>query len=58
MQAGMIQVNASGEGMSPNVPFGGWKQSGHGRLGGSEGLHEFLQPKNVYIGLNPPEGGQ
>lgn len=51
LQAGQIHVNGSGEAMQPNVPFGGWKQSGHGRLGGIEGLHEFLQPKNVWINL-------
>lgn len=51
MQAGMVQVNASGEGMQPNVPFGGVKQSGYGRLGGEQGLHEFLQVKNVWMNL-------
>ena len=33
MQAGMVQVNGSGEGMQPFAPFGGMKQSGYGRLG-------------------------
>jgi acyl-CoA reductase-like NAD-dependent aldehyde dehydrogenase len=51
LQAGQIHVNGSGEAMQPNVPFGGWKHSGHGRLGGIEGLHEFLQPKNIWINL-------
>jgi acyl-CoA reductase-like NAD-dependent aldehyde dehydrogenase len=55
LQAGQIHVNGSGEAMQPNVPFGGWKQSGHGRLGGVEGLHDFLQPKNIWMSLNPPE---
>ena len=32
------------------------KQSGHGRLGGVEGLHEFLQPKNVWMSLRRPWG--
>lgn len=27
------------------APFGGWKQSGLGREGGVEGIHEYLQPK-------------
>jgi acyl-CoA reductase-like NAD-dependent aldehyde dehydrogenase len=53
VQAGMIQVNG-GEGMQPNTPFGGMKQSGYGRLGGELGLHEFLQVKNVWMGLNKP----
>jgi acyl-CoA reductase-like NAD-dependent aldehyde dehydrogenase len=51
MQAGMVQVNGSGEGMQPFAPFGGMKQSGYGRLGGQEGLHEFLQVKNVWMNL-------
>jgi len=55
LQAGQIHVNGSGEAMQPNVPFGGWKQSGHGRLGGVEGLHDFLQPKNIWMNLSPPE---
>jgi acyl-CoA reductase-like NAD-dependent aldehyde dehydrogenase len=51
LQAGQIHVNGSGEAMQPNVPFGGWKHSGQGRLGGVEGLHEFLQPKNIWMSL-------
>ncbi len=58
LQAGQIHVNGSGEAMQPNVPFGGWKQSGHGRLGGVEGLHDFLQPKNIWMNLAPPESAQ
>jgi acyl-CoA reductase-like NAD-dependent aldehyde dehydrogenase len=58
LEAGQIQVNGSGEAMQPNVPFGGWKQSGHGRLGGIEGLHEFLQPKNIWMNLAAPETSQ
>lgn len=53
MEAGMVQVNASGEGMQPFAPFGGYKQSGFGRLGGEQGLLEFLQVKNVWINLAP-----
>ena len=56
LQAGMIHVNGGGEAMQPNCPFGGWKQSGHGRLGGVEGLQEFLQPKNIWMSLAAPEG--
>jgi len=52
MQAGQVQVNGSGEAMTPCVPFGGMKRSGHGRLGGIEGLREFQQVRNVWINLN------
>jgi aldehyde dehydrogenase (NAD+) len=58
MQAGMVQVNASGEGMQPFAPFGGMKQSGYGRLGGEQGLHEFLQIKNVWVNLAKPQGAK
>jgi acyl-CoA reductase-like NAD-dependent aldehyde dehydrogenase len=52
LDAGQIQVNASGEAMTACVPFGGVKQSGYGRLGGEAGIHEFLRAKNVFINLN------
>ena len=55
MQAGMVQVNGSGEGMQPFAPFGGMKQSGYGRLGGRHGVHEFLQVKNVWMSLAKPQ---
>jgi acyl-CoA reductase-like NAD-dependent aldehyde dehydrogenase len=58
MQAGMVQVNGSGEGMQPYAPFGGMKQSGYGRLGGKEGLREFLQVKNVWMNLSKPAGAK
>jgi acyl-CoA reductase-like NAD-dependent aldehyde dehydrogenase len=51
LQAGQIHVNGSHEAMQPNVPFGGWKRSGHGRLGGIEGLQAFLQPKNIWMNI-------
>jgi acyl-CoA reductase-like NAD-dependent aldehyde dehydrogenase len=58
LNAGMIHVNGSGEAMQPNCPFGGFKKSGHGRLGGVEGLQEFLQPKNIWMSLAAPEAGK
>lgn len=58
VQAGMVQVNGSGEGMQPFAPFGGMKQSGYGRLGGREGLYEFLQTKNVWMNLAQPQAAR
>lgn len=55
MEAGLVQVNASGEGMQPYAPFGGYKQSGYGRLGGEQGLLEFLQVKSVFMNLTQSE---
>ncbi len=45
LRAGMVQVN--GAGRAPGSPFGGYKQSGNGREGGSHGLMEFLEVKAV-----------
>jgi len=33
------------------APYGGYKQRGFGRAGGLERLHEFLQVKNIRIGV-------
>jgi acyl-CoA reductase-like NAD-dependent aldehyde dehydrogenase len=58
MDAGMVHVNGAGEGMTPCAPFGGVKQSGYGRLGGEEGLKEFLRVKNVWVNLAQPQAGR
>lgn len=50
LTAGYVGINAFPP-MPPNAPFGGVKQSGYGREGGRDGLMEFLQIKNVYVGL-------
>jgi acyl-CoA reductase-like NAD-dependent aldehyde dehydrogenase len=50
MTAGNIWINGF-MGIPPGAPFGGTKQSGHGRLGGRDGLREFSRPKNVWIAL-------
>ena len=49
LQAGYITVN-SYPAMNPGAPFGGYKQSGYGRVGGREGIEEYLQTKNIFIG--------
>ncbi|TNV67688.1 hypothetical protein FGO68_gene11342 [Halteria grandinella] len=49
LQAGMVAVNR-GVISDPAAPFGGVKQSGLGREGGFDGIHEFLETK--YIGLS------
>lgn len=48
LEAGMVAVNR-GAVSDPAAPFGGVKQSGLGREGGSEGILEFLEEK--YIAL-------
>ena len=46
IEAGECYVNTSGKG--PNLPFGGYKQSGVGREGGIFGLLEYYQTKSIY----------
>ena len=50
LETGMIGLN---QGMVSNAgaPFGGVKQSGIGREGGNEGIHEFLETKYVAVNL-------
>jgi acyl-CoA reductase-like NAD-dependent aldehyde dehydrogenase len=50
LQAGSVWVNGYTE-MAPSAPFGGYRKSGYGREGGRAGLEEFLQVKNVFVGV-------
>jgi aldehyde dehydrogenase (NAD+) len=50
LEAGSVWVN-SGSDIIPQGPYGGYKQSGVGRAGGVEGLHEFQQIKNIRIAM-------
>ncbi len=50
IEAGMVGVNR-GVISDPAAPFGGVKESGFGREGGSEGIEEYLDTK--YIALTP-----
>ncbi|UIJ46855.1 aldehyde dehydrogenase family protein [Sphingomonas cannabina] len=45
LRAGMVYVN--GGAPDPNVPFGGYKQSGNGREYGKFGLTEFMEVKSL-----------
>jgi succinate-semialdehyde dehydrogenase/glutarate-semialdehyde dehydrogenase len=49
LDAGMIGLNR-GMVSDPAAPFGGVKQSGLGREGSHDGLHEYMEKK--YISLN------
>lgn len=51
LQAGSVWVNTFSD-MAPQGPYGGYKQSGFGRTGGVDGLYEFLQIKNIRIGMS------
>jgi aldehyde dehydrogenase (NAD+) len=50
LEAGSVWINQFSD-ISPQGPYGGYKQSGFGRTGGREGLDEFLQVKNIRIGM-------
>ena len=46
LRAGAIHVN--GGGFNYGSPFGGYKQSGNGREGGSMGLEDYLETKTLH----------
>ncbi|NDA79830.1 MAG: NAD-dependent succinate-semialdehyde dehydrogenase [Actinobacteria bacterium] len=48
IESGMVAINR-GVISDPAAPFGGYKESGLGREGGFDGIHEFLEKK--YIGV-------
>ncbi|MDB5583878.1 MAG: aldehyde dehydrogenase [Bradyrhizobium sp.] len=50
LEVGAVSINGMLP-MSPNLPFGGYKQSGFGREGGRAGLDEFMQIKSVMLHL-------
>jgi acyl-CoA reductase-like NAD-dependent aldehyde dehydrogenase len=51
LESGSVWINQISL-MSPQGPYGGYKKSGFGRTGGVEGLHEFMQIKNIRIGMS------
>lgn len=51
LEAGSVWINQFSD-IAPQGPYGGYKQSGFGRTGGRAGLDEFLQVKNIRIGMS------
>ncbi len=47
MRTGQVDIN--GASYNPMAPFGGYKQSGHGREMGKYGIEEFLEVKSVQV---------
>tara|TARA_B110001454_G_scaffold126286_1_gene117832 strand:+ start:392 stop:1822 length:1431 start_codon:yes stop_codon:yes gene_type:complete len=45
LRSGCVYIN--GNGADPGTPFGGYRQSGNGREGGTWGLEEFLEVKTI-----------
>lgn len=52
LRSGMVEMNGNFRSVPAGPPFGGYKQSGNGREGGSWGLEDFLEVKEIG-GWNP-----
>lgn len=50
IEAGMVGINHFGV-SQPEMPFGGWKESGHGQEMGAEGLLAYTELKTVIVGV-------
>jgi acyl-CoA reductase-like NAD-dependent aldehyde dehydrogenase len=49
IDAGQIFINSYGVGGGVELPFGGYKHSGFGRVKGMAGALEYTQVKNVFV---------
>jgi acyl-CoA reductase-like NAD-dependent aldehyde dehydrogenase len=47
IRSGQLRINNGAP--NPLAPFGGFRQSGHGREYGKFGLEEFLSPKSLQL---------
>jgi len=54
IQAGIVHVNEQPVGDEPQMPFGGVKDSGWGRFGGTAAIHEFTELQWVTVGRPHP----
>ena len=52
LRAGTVWINTY-QMVYPSVPYGGVKQSGHGRNLGEASLDDFTQSKSIWIKINP-----
>ena len=49
IEAGIVHINDQPVNDEPQVPFGGVKDSGYGRFGGGEAMHEFTEMRWVTV---------
>jgi len=56
LQSGIVWCNTYNI-YAPNVPVGGFKQSGFGREFGEEALDHATHTKSIYFEMNPDAGG-
>jgi betaine-aldehyde dehydrogenase len=52
IRTGQVDINGGAWNMA--APFGGYKQSGHGRENGAYGLEEYLEYKSMQLKVNKP----
>lgn len=50
LRAGSVWINTYDD-FAVEAPFGGYKQSGHGREKGEAGLENYLETKTVFVPL-------
>ena len=50
LETGMVSVNTPVVAVA-EAPFGGIKQSGYGREGGSDAIKDYLNTKYLHLGL-------
>lgn len=50
LEYGFVGIN-EGEGYTHEIPMGGFKESGIGREGGAEGLHEYMEVKSILFNI-------
>ncbi len=53
IDAGMCHINGATVHDEPQMPFGGTKQSGYGRFGGTAGIAEFTELRWITIATQP-----
>ena len=51
LESGAVGVNCTSPTAFPDLPFGGYKQSGQGREGYGYSIEEYLETKSVMIAL-------
>ena len=51
METGMVWVNCYKR-FHPGSPFGGIKDSGYGREMGFDAMHEYTEPKSVWLNVD------
>ena len=52
LRAGIVWVNTYRM-VSPMAPFGGFKDSGHGRESGFEAIYDYTRVKSVWLNTSP-----